>query len=294
MDQLLEEVGEALGDFLMVGVESSDLPHSTYARILVDIDSSKGLPAEIKLSTAKGFWIQPLDYEGIPFRCRRCFKTGHVVAKCDLEKVKLKKPSSWWKGDSSQHYMVFKSSSQTVGHDLPINVSKVSVVDSAVSVPLVPGMGFDIPLVDVVDGVVPSVDISNGVPISIPSETSSGLDILHFAGSALVARCDRILDGTSVGAAPIPVSSSDASIGAVPLSVSSSRDVLGPSFAGSSMFVGNSLGSGFPALDSLDWQAEAAKVEEGWISVKRKDYKRSSPSFDMTLRSQKKGSKGKS
>lgn len=111
VDQLLEEVGEALGYFLMVDVESSDILHSTYACILVDIDASKGLPIEIKLSTPKGFWIQPLDYEGIPFRCRRCFKTGHVVAKYDLEKVKVKKPSSWWKGASSQHYTVFKSSS---------------------------------------------------------------------------------------------------------------------------------------------------------------------------------------
>ncbi|XP_059068259.1 uncharacterized protein LOC131858826 [Cryptomeria japonica] len=94
VDQLLEEVGEALGDFLMVDVESSDILHSTYARILLDIDASKGLPTEIKILTPKGFWIQSLDYEGIPFRCRRYFKTGHVTTKCDLERVKVKKPSS--------------------------------------------------------------------------------------------------------------------------------------------------------------------------------------------------------
>ncbi|GLJ31024.1 hypothetical protein SUGI_0620490 [Cryptomeria japonica] len=259
VDQLLEEVGEALGDFLMVDVESPDILHSTYARILVDIDASKGLPTKIKLSTPKGFWI--------PFRCRRCFKNGHVVAKCDLEKVKVKKPSSWWEGTSSQHYMVFKSSSQMVGQDLPINGSKVPVVDYVGSVPLVPGTGFDTSSVDVVDGVVPSANI-------VPSEPSGGPDILQIVGSAPVAGCDRILDGTSTGATPIPifvyvsisVSSSNASVGVVPLSVSSSREVPGPGSvgpAGSSMFVGPSLGVGFLALDSLEWQVEDAKVEEG-------------------------------
>ncbi|XP_059066283.1 uncharacterized protein LOC131857612 [Cryptomeria japonica] len=88
VDPLLEVVGDALGDFLMVDVESSDILHSTYACILVDIDASKGLPEEIKLSTPEGFWIQPLDYEGIPFRCRRCFKTGHVQLNVIYTKLK--------------------------------------------------------------------------------------------------------------------------------------------------------------------------------------------------------------
>lgn len=154
--------------------------------------------------------------------------------------------------------------------------------------PLVPGTVSDTSSIDVVEGVVPSADVSNGVPTSIPSEPFGGPDILHVAGSAPAAGCDRILDGTSVGVAPIPVSASDASIGAVPLSVSFSRDVLGPSSIGptsSSIFVGLSLGIGLLALDSLDWQVEVAKVEEGWISVKTKHSERSSPSFDMTLRS---------
>ncbi|GLJ54604.1 hypothetical protein SUGI_1173070 [Cryptomeria japonica] len=41
-DSLLEEVGEALGEFLMIDKESYQIYHSTYARILVNIDVSKG------------------------------------------------------------------------------------------------------------------------------------------------------------------------------------------------------------------------------------------------------------
>ncbi len=65
-----------------------------YTQILVDLDISKGLPVEIKLESPMGCWIQSLDYEGNPFRCR-CFKIGHVMAHYGLEK--LKKPT-WQKG----------------------------------------------------------------------------------------------------------------------------------------------------------------------------------------------------
>lgn len=102
-------MGEALGDFLQVDDESSDIFHSTFARILVEMDVSKGLPAEVVLKSSKGSWIQSLDYEGIPFRCRRCFKIGHATAPCEFEK-KAKK-ATWWNG-ASQHYTVEKKSDQ--------------------------------------------------------------------------------------------------------------------------------------------------------------------------------------
>ncbi|GLJ28581.1 hypothetical protein SUGI_0563070 [Cryptomeria japonica] len=72
VDPLFEEVGDKLGDFLMVDNDPNDSYHSIFARILVEIDISKALPTEISLTTSKGCWVQPLDYEGIPFKCRRC------------------------------------------------------------------------------------------------------------------------------------------------------------------------------------------------------------------------------
>ncbi|GLJ10532.1 hypothetical protein SUGI_0129880 [Cryptomeria japonica] len=90
----------------MVDVESSDIFHSTLSRILVDLDISNGLPFEILLNSSKGSWVQSLDYEEIPFCCRRCFKTGHVVENCGFENKATK--ASWWKGASVQHYMVSK------------------------------------------------------------------------------------------------------------------------------------------------------------------------------------------
>lgn len=109
-DSLLQEVGDALGDFLMVDEDSYDIFHSTFARILADLDISNGLPAENLLNSSKGSWVQSLDYEGVLFRCRRCFKTGHATELCGFEKKATK--ATWWKCASEQHYMVLKKPDQ--------------------------------------------------------------------------------------------------------------------------------------------------------------------------------------
>lgn len=80
VDTLLEVVGKALGIFLMVDELSDDMMQSIYACILVEMDISKGLQEMIRFEHSGGSWIQTLDYEGIPYRCRKCFKTSHLVA----------------------------------------------------------------------------------------------------------------------------------------------------------------------------------------------------------------------
>lgn len=46
-------------------------------------------------------------------------------------------------------------------------------------------------------------------------------------------------------------------------------------------------------LGSFSWKDEAAKVEEGWITMKGYKYETSTPSFNMTLRSHKGSTRGK-
>ncbi|GLJ53939.1 hypothetical protein SUGI_1152740 [Cryptomeria japonica] len=138
VDPLFEEVGDALGDFLMVDNDSNEIYHSTFAHILVEIDTSKGLPTEISLNTSKGCWVQPLDYEGIPFRCKIYFKTGHAASHCGSEKKSL--ATSWWKGASVQHYTVHKK----YEHHL---VSQEAALDSQRDSPVVQDSQHDSPVV---------------------------------------------------------------------------------------------------------------------------------------------------
>lgn len=76
-DSVLEAIRDSLGDFLLVDLIFSNICRMTYACILVEINVSKGLPEKMKLASPNGSWIQALDYEGIPFRCRKCHKIDH-------------------------------------------------------------------------------------------------------------------------------------------------------------------------------------------------------------------------
>ena len=56
LDSVLEAIGGALGDFQIVDSATSDILHSTFARILVEMDVSKGLLEIIYLKLPQGIW----------------------------------------------------------------------------------------------------------------------------------------------------------------------------------------------------------------------------------------------
>jgi hypothetical protein len=111
LDYVLEAMGNAIEDFILVDSACSRVYRMMYARILVEMNISKGLPEMIMLNSLHGPWNQLLDYEGIPFRCRICHKTGHLASPCSSRKSRPKKPPSWWMGVTEDHYMVLKDSS---------------------------------------------------------------------------------------------------------------------------------------------------------------------------------------
>jgi len=48
------------------------------------MDLSKDLASEIELLWEDEEWLQAIDYEQIPFRCRKCHKNDHLVRNCPL------------------------------------------------------------------------------------------------------------------------------------------------------------------------------------------------------------------
>jgi len=44
----------------------------------------KALLDSVSLSHRDYEWIQPLDYEHVPFRCRKCHAIGHLFRDCPL------------------------------------------------------------------------------------------------------------------------------------------------------------------------------------------------------------------
>jgi hypothetical protein len=52
----------------------------------VEVDLEKGLPEAIQLTLDNWSYIQQVDYEQIPFKCKACHEYGHFVKSCPQAK----------------------------------------------------------------------------------------------------------------------------------------------------------------------------------------------------------------
>ena len=77
-------VGNTLGTFLEADLSFVQSDVCCLGKILVLIDLSRGLVADLMISKANLSFLQPLVYVGIPFKCLRCHKHGHLVSDCRL------------------------------------------------------------------------------------------------------------------------------------------------------------------------------------------------------------------
>jgi len=53
----------------------------------VEMDLSGALPDEVILEVFDEEWVQTVDYEHIPFRCRKCHEHGHLFRDFHLSKA---------------------------------------------------------------------------------------------------------------------------------------------------------------------------------------------------------------
>jgi hypothetical protein len=105
----LRDIGSALGKFHFASKETRIHSTTSYARICVEMDFSKGFPAEIILGCKNYSWTQKLDYERISLRCRACFETGHIAAQCtkgNRKAGKQQRKSTWWEGSNEDHQLI--------------------------------------------------------------------------------------------------------------------------------------------------------------------------------------------
>ena len=79
---LLEGIGNTIGHFVDIDEDFMNSYDKRMARILVELDILKGLPAEIEILCWERLFTQRLDYQGIPFRCSCFQETGHLRHAC--------------------------------------------------------------------------------------------------------------------------------------------------------------------------------------------------------------------
>jgi len=91
-EETLADIGNKLGVFIKVAEETKSRRYTSYARICVQMHLTKALADSVSLFHDDFEWNQPLDYEHIPFRCRKCHEHGHLFRDCPLNS--LSKPSA--------------------------------------------------------------------------------------------------------------------------------------------------------------------------------------------------------
>jgi len=77
-------IGNILGVFLEADLSFLETHQKQVACILVNINIREGLAETINLDWGPVIIPQILDYENVPFRCRRCHAYGHPVSECSL------------------------------------------------------------------------------------------------------------------------------------------------------------------------------------------------------------------
>ena len=75
---MMEGIGNTIGRFVAVEDDFLHTYDKRMAKILVEMDLTSGLPAEIEILCLEWIIQQQLDYLNVPFRCSRCRAIGHL------------------------------------------------------------------------------------------------------------------------------------------------------------------------------------------------------------------------
>jgi hypothetical protein len=84
LEAILMGIGNNMGQYVKLSKATKQRKYTSYARIYVYMDISKELPGSITLEYQDEDWNQTIDYEHIPFRCRKCHEHGHLFRDCPL------------------------------------------------------------------------------------------------------------------------------------------------------------------------------------------------------------------
>ncbi len=89
----LKEIRNSIGEFVRVAEETRLCLHTSYARICVYMDLKQPLPDTVSFFHEDTEWVQVIDYEQVPFRCRRCHDIGHLYRDFPLNKTPNNPPN---------------------------------------------------------------------------------------------------------------------------------------------------------------------------------------------------------
>jgi hypothetical protein len=81
-EDILHSISMLLGKPVGSATQTQDRKVISFARICVEVDLNNPLPDSMEICMGSVSWIQQLDYETLPFRCRICHEYGHLLRRC--------------------------------------------------------------------------------------------------------------------------------------------------------------------------------------------------------------------
>jgi hypothetical protein len=79
-NETIRSIGNTLGKYIDRAEPKDGL--QACAWICVEVDLEKGLPEAINLTLDKWTYLQQVDYEQLPFKCKVCHEYGHFAKHC--------------------------------------------------------------------------------------------------------------------------------------------------------------------------------------------------------------------
>ena len=92
-EEVLFDIGNTLGNYIKIAEITRQKRYKAFTRICVYMNVSCVIPESITLSYEDFEWIQTLDYEFIPFRCKRCHEHGRLFHDFPLEQYSNPPPN---------------------------------------------------------------------------------------------------------------------------------------------------------------------------------------------------------
>lgn len=115
-NESLTTMGNKLGHYIKASEATRRGKYTSFPRICVNMDLSGALPEEIILEVFYEEWMKIVDYEHIPFKCRKCHEHGHIVRDCPLNKEINKRGINKTKKSDSFQEMVNRGKGNKRGH----------------------------------------------------------------------------------------------------------------------------------------------------------------------------------